>query len=338
MSEYLLIETRVASLVWSPNSHQLAGAYFDVNVLHKIDTPRIQIMTVGSENDSLIIPWYANALTWKPDGSEIASGDNNGAVHRWNAATGEQLATYQHADSYTFQDEDKVEISFPVVAIAWHPTTNLLASAGLHNSVRIWDTSSGRLLNSIELGFTEETVLDVAINWVGWNSDGTKIATTHWDGAARIWDANTLELLSELHGHTDFLLSAAWHPNASSNKLATSSADGTIRVCDTSSEQSLLTLQGHTDWVAQLDWSPDGSRLVSVSPDHTIRIWNATTGEQLQVIETESEVWAVDWSSDGQVVYGNKVIYSNDKNQTTRGTQLGIIPSEQLPPPSDSWH
>jgi WD40 repeat protein/tRNA A-37 threonylcarbamoyl transferase component Bud32 len=43
----------------------------------------------------------------------------------------------------------------------------------------------------------------------------------------------------------------------------------------------LLTLRGHTGPIRGVAFSPDGKRLVSGSEDQTIRVWDATTGQQL---------------------------------------------------------
>ena len=36
-----------------------------------------------------------------------------------------------------------------------------------------------------------------------------------------------------------------------------------------------MELTGHEDYVHALDFSPDGTRLVSASGDHTLRIWDS---------------------------------------------------------------
>lgn len=36
------------------------------------------------------------ALDWKPDGTVLASGGDDGQIHLWSAFTGEQLATFTH--------------------------------------------------------------------------------------------------------------------------------------------------------------------------------------------------------------------------------------------------
>jgi WD40 repeat protein/serine/threonine protein kinase len=62
----------------------------------------------------------------------------------------------------------------------------------------------------------------------------------------------------------------------------------------------LLTLTGHTGWVYCVAFSPDGTRLASASWDRTVKLWNATTGEEIHRLEGhEDQVWAVAFSPDG---------------------------------------
>lgn len=40
-------------------------------------------------------------------------------------------------------------------------------------------------------------------------------------------------------------------------------------------------LRGHTDWIMGVDFAPDGSKLVSVSRDRTVRMWDLTVRKSL---------------------------------------------------------
>ena len=52
------------------------------------------------------------------------------------------------------------------------------------------------------------------------------------------------------------------------------SADGSIRLRDVGERTQLgAPLTGHTQSVFSLDFSPDGTKLLSGSEDHTLRVW-----------------------------------------------------------------
>ncbi len=48
-----------------------------------------------------------------------------------------------------------------------------------------------------------------------------------------------------------------------------------------------LTLKGHTDFVHCVAFSPDGRRIVSGSIDRTLKVWDATTGQEMAVVLPE---------------------------------------------------
>ena len=50
-----------------------------------------------------------------------------------------------------------------------------------------------------------------------------------------------------------------------------------------------LTLAGHADFVFGLDFSPDGKRLVTASGDHTAKVWDAETGQDLLTLAGHSD-------------------------------------------------
>jgi WD40 repeat protein len=67
----------------------------------------------------------------------------------------------------------------------------------------------------------------------------------------------------------------------------------------------VLDAAGHTAFVRKVFFTPDGERLITVSSDKTIRIWDVTTGETLSILRTpvgpgdEGDLYAAALSPDG---------------------------------------
>ncbi|KAJ6003139.1 purine and uridine phosphorylase [Penicillium sp. IBT 35674x] len=65
----------------------------------------------------------------------------------------------------------------------------------------------------------------------------------------------------------------------------------------------LQTLEGHSSWVNSVAFSPNGWLLVSGSEDHTIKIWDPTTGKLRQTLEDHSDgVTSISFSPDGRLL------------------------------------
>ena len=91
------------------------------------------------------------------------------------------------------------------------------------------------------------------------------------------------------------------------------------------------TLIGHTDQVTSVAISPDGQTLVSGSEDHTIKIWQMSTGTLVRTLGHSQGVTSVAISPDGQKLFSG----SRDRTikiwQLSTGTLTRILRSNSGP-------
>jgi WD40 repeat protein len=118
-------------------------------------------------------------------------------------------------------------------------------------------------------------------------------------GYADVWNAQTGRLIRRFNQGAE-MSSADLSPDGS--RLLISSWDSRATVYDVGSGRALVNLVGHTRGINYAAFTPDASMVVTASLDHTIRVWNAHTGQQLRVLSfTDIEV-GIAFSADGQLM------------------------------------
>ena len=56
---------------------------------------------------------------------------------------------------------------------------------------------------------------------------------------------------------------------------------GEVRILDAETAREVWSLKGHAITVLDVAFSPDGHRLATSSLDHTVRLWDLTTGQEI---------------------------------------------------------
>jgi len=120
-----------------------------------------------------------------------------------------------------------------------------------------------------------------AVTLPQFSPDGRRIVAASAT-SVRIWSADTGQLLQELKGHTDAVMSAAFNGNGT--HVVAGSRAGVALVWEVASGRIEQTLTGHTEPVSDVRFSPDGRRLVTVSWDHTARVWDVASGQATAVL------------------------------------------------------
>src|SRR5258708_16692158 len=71
------------------------------------------------------------SIAWSPDGTMIATGNQDSTIQFWNSATGQIVSTLQPSQSG------------PTFTVAWKPGNNhVLASGGNEQPILIWDVTT----------------------------------------------------------------------------------------------------------------------------------------------------------------------------------------------------
>lgn len=96
------------------------------------------------------------------------------------------------------------------------------------------------------------------------------IASCGDDHVARVWNSETLEMVAEFTGHTDYVSCVLFQDEL----LFSGSKDKRIGVWDLNTLENVTFLEGHTDWVTTLTISPDKKRLFSVSTNNQLIEWD----------------------------------------------------------------
>ncbi|GAA2723997.1 hypothetical protein GCM10010439_20620 [Actinocorallia aurantiaca] len=246
----------VRAVAWSPDGTRIAAGSRDLVVRLWDAASHEPVLELHGHMDNIL------GIAFSPDGRSLATGSHDRTVRIWDIAQGSAVVLEGHRDF--------------VEGVSWSPDGTRVASAGGDGTARIWDVVSGRQAQLIRCH--ENRVWNVA-----WSPDGKYLATCGGDYTARVWDPSNVEEVLALRGHTSDVWGVVWAPDGS--RLATGSADMATHVWEVSpagAEQVLFI--GHEGPIRDVMLGQGGSVVVSCGDDATVRIWQAATGEQTELL------------------------------------------------------
>lgn len=249
-----------------------------------------------------------DAVAFSPDGRELATGDERGAIELWDVATHRQIGPTLNAGdrvlSIAFSPNGRTLVSGDdggsvrfwdvtsgraigppvradstyVATVAFSPKGEMVASAGVDGVVRMWDVATHNELGLPLVGDGRE------IDGIAFSPDGRTLAAGNAAGAVSLWNVATDRRIGPpLLGHTDTISAVAFSPNG--EILASASNDHTVRLWDVRTHREVGgPLTGAGDWVTSVAFSPDGRTVVAGSYDHTLRLWDVASHRELLTI------------------------------------------------------
>ena len=185
----------------------------------------------------------------------------------------------------------------PVGAARYSPDGNrIVTTASRHwytfgpEPAAIWDAESGERLAQLSEEWT--------ITSAAFSPQGRRILTaaspTTWhnftddqlaDRPPAVWDAQRAVKVGQL---TDaFLFEAlptAFRTVGKKTEIVAPAKGNTARIYNASGDEE-RSLEGHQRRVTYAGFSPDGSRIVTISDDNTVRIWNADSCELMRKLD-----------------------------------------------------
>jgi small GTP-binding protein len=179
----------IYDLAWSVDQRLLASASADETVRIWSYESQTLVGTLSGHGEVQSVCWA---------GEQLASGTPDGTIRLWAGPF--DAPTCVWAVSSAALDY--------IMSLSWSPISQLLASCHTAPELRIWDIS-GHLLQVLE-GHTGPS------NCVAFSPDGKLLASTSWDGTARLWRCDTWDTFAILEArryeHSNWT-KIAFHPH-----------------------------------------------------------------------------------------------------------------------------
>ncbi len=257
--------TALTSAVFDGRPYVAIGTQFgEVGLLDlDADDPEPRMMQTDGDRGPV------TSVAVSPDFGYIAAGfgeisgqggSGGGRAQIWDLATGAPLRTLPHGSAVT--------------AVTFSPDLRYLATGAADGIVRLWDVREGVLMQQFTAQRQPVAVLALAFNF-----DGRLLASGGLERIARLWSVSTGGLIGELDNVTgDFVYTLAFSPDAqllltAGGSLSGVIRDNAIRLWEVAGLRVAAGLVGHQAPVTNAAFSPDGTRIISVSEDGTLRLW-----------------------------------------------------------------
>lgn len=197
------------------------------------------------------------AANFNYDGSKIVTAGTDGQCFIWDTQTGDKLETVVSGGSSLWY-------------ATFNPAGNQVLYSGASGKVCLWDIPTKQIVRNYG------SAGPYVIQCIAVSPDGKKVATSGWEGYAKVWDYNNGNLLYSISHDTTTNKNAinCVSFNAKGDILLTAGSDYTARMWNADNGEQKAVLREHTKEVMSAFFNFDGSRIVTASWDSLAKVWN----------------------------------------------------------------
>ena len=207
--------------------------------------------------------WKFHALAFSPDGTILATSQDDWKIWLGNAATGKIIG--------------KLDASIATTCRAFSADGKKLAAAGKY-LIRIWDVDTGTEISPASTRRGHGGPLTS----LALSADGKTLATSSGDGTLRCWDTGNGKQRFHVVGHGGKALCACVF-SADGKSVWSAGWDNALRLWDLASHKELRSLSRDLNVFNSITFSADGkmAAIGTGSKDGSVFLWDLPAGKKL---------------------------------------------------------
>ena len=199
-------------------------------------------------------------------------------------------------------------------AVAFSPNGKIIASASKDQSIKLWDSKTGKLIKTF-------AGHEHFVNSLCFDPTGKILLSGSEDNTIVAWSISRGRILQKFTGHSAPVTSVHFSPDGV--HFASASDDNTVKIWHIRKASPEKTIRAHDQTIKSVRFSRDGKQIITGSIDRTSRIWDVETGRQIRPFIGNFAVFSPDRKTVITLSGGTEIFIWNARNRRKLKTLKG---------------